>query len=1589
MRRLSCCGLLLLAVCFRGSAYAQDYINAIGNPTFGVNIPIENGFINVANGNVHLELSLANHPQRGNLRLNERLVYDSRIWQIIQNGGYSWQPTNVANSMAGWRLVTGGEPGFYSVSSVGRSFECDASTASYTYWLNSTLRWTDPSGTTHTFDAPWRIIYSDCPNIQPQPESTSGWANDSSGYFIQASGNNDNPPTTVSIVDGNGTQVDALVNPAIVDRFGNYWSADGNGNLVDDLGRTPVLTTTNGTQITYSVLNFGGGRSPYLVNTEQIGVSTQFNQSAVSEFSGTLTAIQSIQLPDGSSYSFSYDGYGELTSMTLPTGGVVGLGYSNYQDSYQNENRWLTSYSGGHGSLTLTPSVLTQCSGSGSIGCQEQMKVTDASTTSNDTVYTLTLNNGAWNMATDYYNGPMGGGQKLISIAATYDFSNPCPTGNCVGAEFITKQTDVTTLTDVGFSKQTTYGFDSHSGKVNYMKQWDYYAGSPPSTPTLDTEYSYTGYDLTQVQVLDGGGKQLALSQYGFNSTANPSSAPSNGHNASLGTNGPYLASVGQWINNTAQMLTTTFTSDDAGTQLTSTDPNGQTTSSHDATDTYLTGLTPPIPSSGVSLPNSATYDVSTGLPVNTTDPNGAVTTYNNYDWAGRPGIIDYSDGGQESHSYSSNQTGEGHTIGDGRLTDRETLVDGYGKLSRVAVLNGNGYYQTDYCYDANGRLKFQSYVYSGSGWGTPKLCSGAGDTYSYDSLGRLTQVAHSDGTSVNYQYQGRATEVTDENGVSLITQVDGLGRTTGVCEISTNGNMPNSGAPVNCGMDMAGNGFLTNYNYDLVNHKTTVTQGVQSRVFQTDSLGRTILVQEPESGTTTYSYAYSGTGLVVTRKRPRANQGDPNTLTTTTTQYDSIGRVVSVNYDDGTPNKTFAYDAACCWNSYDGATNLKGRLAVMGAGDGTSSHTGALFGYDIMGRVSNLWQCTSTTCGDASAQRSRPLAFSYDLAGDLTTEFDEASGAIHYTYSPAGEVTSITNGTYNDTYNPGNLVTNIQNGPNGPISWILGNGLTGVYMYDNLGHRDGGWVCSGGSPQIYCQGSTQIYGWVAETRGPQLPQSWDTLIGHLVYGYDEFNRVSSTNINSGQQGFSYVYDRYGNRWQQNVTAGSGPSFSQPFSGYTNHMTTVTYDAAGNYGADPSHTYQYDAEGNLIQVGGGNTASYVYDALNRRVRVQTPSQTNEFTYDYTGRRISTWNASNNFGTEGRIYWDNRQIAFRSLDGTTYFEHQDWLGTERMRTDYTGAVALSSGNYPWGDGQWTALNRQYAGQDNYSFAGLDCDTETATCHAQFRQYNPGQGRWMSPDPYSGSYDFNNPQSFNRYSYVLNNPLSFTDPTGLGPCPADDPCPSGGDDGWIGLFIAIGAAIGSLFGFGGPSFHGTLQPRPNVSTTVGNASYANGVYVYPVTVDVSYPALNGYVAAAAGTTAVSIPSLIDYGQAHLAPRCNSAFSHVIPRYTNARFFNALRRASIQQYPPGSPNIPSHALGIDADTAINQPGAPIRLFPNFYGNNTSYQAFVLVHEGIHHFTQWTDSQIFNNFSSYGLQPQNYGTADITTWLQGGCRE
>jgi hypothetical protein len=162
------------------------------------------------------------------------------------------------------------------------------------------------------------------------------------------------------------------------------------------------------------------------------------------------------------------------------------------------------------------------------------------------------------------------------------------------------------------------------------------------------------------------------------------------------------------------------------------------------------------------------------------------------------------------------------------------------------------------------------------------------------------------------------------------------------------------------------------------------------------------------------------------------------------------------------------------------------------------------------------------------------------------------------------------------------------------------------------------------------------------------------------------------------------------------------------------NASSFSNDAAGNIANDTLHGYSYEADGNLILVDNGATAKYYYDSLNQRVQIAPTPGTYEFVWDIFGRRVSTWAAASHSFVESNAYTDSGPIAIRA-GGTTQFEHQNWLGTERVRTNYNGTVAISIASLPWGDGHTPSGDNG----DQHDFAQMERDLEDNTEYAQLR------------------------------------------------------------------------------------------------------------------------------------------------------------------------------------------------------------------------------------------------------------------------------
>jgi len=264
-----------------------------------------------------------------------------------------------------------------------------------------------------------------------------------------------------------------------------------------------------------------------------------------------------------------------------------------------------------------------------------------------------------------------------------------------------------------------------------------------------------------------------------------------------------------------------------------------------------------------------------------------------------------------------------------------------------------------------------------------------------------------------------------------------------------------------------------------------------------------------------------------------------------------------------------------------------------------------------------------------------------------------------------------------------------------------------------------------------------------------------------MTYSYDALARLQYAT--AGPTGtptwkLGFVYDRYGNRTQQNLLAGAGFATQTPTDPVTNRLLSPNvYDASGNLTNDTTHTYTYDAENRIKTVDGGTTATYTYDGGPLRVKKVAGGTTT--VYIFSGSKVIAEyvnGAAPAQPTKEYVYAGNRLLA--TLAGSTVtYQHPDHLST-RVETDSAGTVARTFGHYPFGETWYEA-----GGATPWKFTSYQRDDESGLDYAIFRSYSSRLGRFAQVDPLGGH--LGRPQSLNRYSYVANDPVNRTDSLGL--------------------------------------------------------------------------------------------------------------------------------------------------------------------------------------------------------------------------------
>ncbi len=499
---------------------------------------------------------------------------------------------------------------------------------------------------------------------------------------------------------------------------------------------------------------------------------------------------------------------------------------------------------------------------------------------------------------------------------------------------------------------------------------------------------------------------------------------------------------------------------------------------------------------------------------------------------------------------------------------------------------------------------------------------------------------------------------------------------------------------------------------------------------------------------------------------------------------------------------------------------NSVGRLVKA-----ATSNTRTVNSYDALGRIKTQWQCTPANCGTSWFE----LGYVYNQAGGITSYTNSQGVTFTQTFDAAGRLTGVTS-SWVDAQHPATLATlDAVNGyyPHGAIKkMLLGNGLTETAAYNNRlqpcrinVNSSGTLVDDCNDPQPGGNLQDFSYGFGHGTADNGNVMSW-TAVGAAgaqnfsrSYSYDELNRLAAMSGTGGTcTGLSWTYDVWANRTNQTTAPGGGACPEHHPTVLTNNrLSGLNYDAAGNQTSDPATnaTYAYDAENRLVSANSTlGSATYVYDASGLRVRkVVAGGATTDYIYDLAGSVIaekqgSTW-------TVGYIY-ANGQLVAQYKDGTTYFVHKDHLGSTRLMTKLDQSVHDSLDYLPFGE--------QVAGDTGttHKFTGHERDAESNLDYMKARHFASSLGRFPQPDSFAFS-SLGNPQSFNLYAYVLNNPLRYIDPTGHA---SWDPPMYGGGDSEGKLPAGHGGGVGDPF-IGGPSNYG--MERYHATVTVETTTY----------------------------------------------------------------------------------------------------------------------------------------------------------------------
>jgi RHS repeat-associated protein len=282
------------------------------------------------------------------------------------------------------------------------------------------------------------------------------------------------------------------------------------------------------------------------------------------------------------------------------------------------------------------------------------------------------------------------------------------------------------------------------------------------------------------------------------------------------------------------------------------------------------------------------------------------------------------------------------------------------------------------------------------------------------------------------------------------------------------------------------------------------------------------------------------------------------------------------------------------------------------------------------------------------------------------------------------------------------------------------------------------------------------------------------------VYAYLPNFQTPTTTTNVTKYDAAYWYSKNGNlnllnrNDQTGVKTQQNYAYSNPSN---NQLTGVTWTNI-NTSVSVNHLYQYDQTGNLLNDPRNGVTSIDYISYNDLPQgITNGSGLKTYRYDNNGQRIVKTNSASDIefyidnvivasSGEVKSYQTNEGFAVPASAGGNTIEYfynlKDWLGTNRIVLDATGAIQNASDHYPYGLSMPGRHMTSETEGDRYQFTGHEFDGETNYEYHGARYFNRELGRYMSVDPLASQF-----AGWSSYNYCFVNPIAYVDPDGKSP------------------------------------------------------------------------------------------------------------------------------------------------------------------------------------------------------------------------------